>query len=136
MSTQQLVTAMHHTLHEQSTHKPRVLHVEDDKDLTRIIATLGQNVANFDLAATLADARVKLNKNRYDVVLIDIGMPDGSGWELLPIIKSLDPRPAIIVLSGQELSAAEKQTVQLALLKSHTSTEAVLASLKQLLASG
>lgn len=134
VNSQQLIAAAQRALHGNKTSRPRVLHVEDDVELTRIIAALGHQDADFELAPTLAEARRKLRESNYDVVLIDVGMPDGSGLDLLPDIEVLNPKPAIIVLSGHELTDSEKQRVQQALVKASTSTEAVLATLKQVLA--
>ncbi|HEX5636579.1 MAG TPA: response regulator, partial [Gammaproteobacteria bacterium] len=133
INSEQLITAMKHAIHGSSFDRPRVLHVEDDVSLTQVIATMGQNFADFDPALTLAEAHQKLIRSNYDLVIIDIGMPDGSGWDLLPVIESLHPKPAVIVLSSKELTETEKMRVQQALIKSGTSNEDVLALLKQML---
>ncbi|MBI3187359.1 MAG: CHASE domain-containing protein [Gammaproteobacteria bacterium] len=132
INSEQLITAMKHAINS-SINRPRVLHVEDDVSLTQVIATMGHNVADFDQALTLAEAHQKLIRASYDLVIIDIGMPDGSGWDLLPVIESLHPKPAVIVLSSKELTETEKMRVQQALIKSGTSNDDVLALLKQML---
>lgn len=112
--------------------RPRILHVEDDEDTGKVIALVGAEVARFDQARTLAEARQSLASAAYDLVILDIGLPDGSGWELLPILKQLNPVPRIIVLSGQELTTAEQQLVDRALPKGTTSTRELLLMLEQL----
>lgn len=48
----------------------------------RLRAVWGDDI-HVDAASTLAQARQKLASESYDVVLVDLGLPDGSGIELL-----------------------------------------------------
>lgn len=77
----------------------------------------------------MAGARAMLAMGRYDLVLLDLTLPDGSGWELLPVIREMKPAPRVIILSGAELSRAEAGKVEAALLKSHVSPRALLDAL-------
>ncbi|WP_264180154.1 response regulator [Desulfurispirillum indicum] len=112
-----------------SGNKPLVLHIEDDEDTRRIISLLGQEVATFHAASTKQQARQKLEQNTYDVVILDIGLPDGSGWDLLPLIKQQSRIPQIIVLSGHELTSEQASQVDQALLKAPTSVQELIAML-------
>ncbi len=114
--------------------KPRVLHVEDDADLHQIVATIGRDVADFDVANNLAEARANLALERYSLVVLDIGLPDGWGWELLSDLKRLSPEPPVIVLSGSEMSQQQQDSLQSALLKTRIPNQDLLDTLKQLLA--
>ncbi len=113
--------------------RPRVLHVEDDADQHRIVATICRDVADFTVARSLAEARIRLTEQAYDLVILDIGLPDGSGWELLPQLQALDPEPPVIVLSGAEQTPAQQAAVQSALIKSHTPHKDLLDTLKRLI---
>ncbi|ADU67199.1 PAS sensor protein [Desulfurispirillum indicum S5] len=112
-----------------SGNKPLVLHIEDDEDTRHIISLLGQEVATFHAASTKQQARQKLEQNTYDVVILDIGLPDGSGWDLLPLIKQQNRIPQIIVLSGHELTSEQASQVDQALLKAPTSVQELIAML-------
>ncbi len=129
-----LIDAVRRALPIESACKPRVLHVEDDADLHRIIATIGRDVADFDLARSLAEARRKLAREHYSLVVLDIGLPDGSGWDLLPLLKALDPEPPVIVLSGAEPTQVQRSAVASALLKTRTSNQDLLDTLSRQLA--
>ena len=50
----------------------------------------------IDTAATLRESREKLN-NGYDLALIDLGLPDGSGLDILRAMKARDPAPLCVV---------------------------------------
>jgi len=64
-----------------AAYKPRVLHVEDDAGIRGLAAALAGHMVDLDFAATLEEAREKLSLERYHLVMIDLGLPDGSGWE-------------------------------------------------------
>jgi two-component system KDP operon response regulator KdpE len=52
-------------------------------------------------APSLADARAAVASDRFDVVLLDVHLPDGSGLELLADIgESPHLRPVVIALTG------------------------------------
>ncbi len=130
---EQLAVAVQRFLPTQSAGRPRVLHVEDDADLQHIVAVIGRNLADFDVAHSLAEARAKLALERYSLVVLDIGLPDGSGWELLPDLKLLNPEPPVIVLSGSELTAEQQGRVQAAMVKTRIPNQDLLDTLKRLL---
>lgn len=109
--------------------QPRILHVEDDVDLHRVIRVMAGERFIFEHAATLGQARAMLALTRYDIVILDLTLPDGSGWELLPLLRAQDPEPRIIILSGTDLSHAEVGKVEAALLKSQVSPHALLDAL-------
>ena len=49
----------------------------------------------------------------YDVLISDIGLPDGSGWELLPQAQARSNRPIFaIAMSGFGLSADHERSRQ------------------------
>jgi PAS domain S-box-containing protein len=114
-------------------YKPRVLHVEDDADLPRIVASIAGEIADFDHAGTVQEARERLTLERYALVVLDIQMTDGTGWDLLPLINSLQPPPPIIVLSGRNLDERETRQVEAALVKSETSNAELLSTLTRLI---
>lgn len=134
INEEQLIAAVLRSQRSTTQDKFKILHVEDDADLHHIVATLGRDIATFDIAPTLAQARKQLAQERYDLVILDIGLPDGGGFELLPGINAMHPAPLVIVLSGAELSQKQQQTVHQALVKSRTSPENLLRTIEQSIA--
>lgn len=128
-----LAAAVRRSLPPKPACKPRVLHVEDDVDLHHIVATIGRDLADFDIANNLVEARARLAMERYNLVVLDIGLPDGSGWELLADLKRLNPEPPVIVLSGSETTQPQQASVQSVLIKSRIPNQDLLDTLKRLL---
>ena len=115
-------------------HLYSVLHVEDDVDLHHVVAEVCHDVATFDCATTLQAAIAKLSgAQHYDLVLLDFELPDGLGWDLMPLINGLDNSPPVIVLAANDLSHEKQEQVAGVLLKSRTSNEALLKSICEVL---
>ena len=84
-----------------AAHKVRALVVEDDVHLARVIAdafVTGGYLVN--LAESVSEARALFQESYYDVAVIDEGLPDGSGSELLSGGKPTHPGCAFIMMSG------------------------------------
>ncbi len=114
-------------------HLLHVLHIEDDPDVQRIVATLSQGFANFEFAATLTEARARLHERKFDLVLLDIMLPDGSGWSLIDDINGLSPAPPVVVFSAKDPTKAESARAAAVLVKSRTSNEELLETIHRVL---
>lgn len=69
----------------------RLLLVEDDADLAEVVILgLRQHHFAVDHAATVAEAVDHLLVTAYDIVCLDLGLPDGDGLELCQQIQSSD----------------------------------------------
>jgi two-component system, OmpR family, response regulator VicR len=81
---------------------PTILFVEDDATIAMGVEySLKQDGFQVSLADCLADARDLLKRNPYDLVLLDLGLPDGSGYELCKEIRAAGDTP-IIILSARD----------------------------------
>jgi two-component system KDP operon response regulator KdpE len=86
---------------------PVVLIVEDEPAIRRLLrAMLEANDYRALDAATAADAEWTLRHHRPDLVLLDLGLPDVDGLQLLSQIRKLSPVP-IVVLSSRGDEAAK-----------------------------
>ena len=78
-----------------------VLVVEDEQKLadgmSRFLTYAGFEVT---VAMTLSEAKQQLHQ-RFDAVLLDVRLPDGEGWTLIPTLKAQQPAPAIILTTAR-----------------------------------
>lgn len=80
----------------------RLLLVEDTADLAEAIAIrLGRRGIACDTAASVAAAREFLAVQAYDVLVLDINLPDGTGTELLRGLRSGGDRTPVLMLTAQ-----------------------------------
>jgi DNA-binding response OmpR family regulator len=114
--------------------KPRILHVEDDQDIFQVVQAALSDRADVIQSDTLSDARNRIRNEKFDLLLLDIGLPDGSGLELLPVLRGT-PHAAtpVVVFSAQEISPRTARHVQAALLKSKTSNEELVSTISGIL---
>lgn len=84
----------------------RVLVVEDDPVLAdglKVGLTLG--LATVDCVATCADAHAALATTRFDAVVLDLMLPDGSGLEVLRTMRKLGDDTPVLLLTAQDETA-------------------------------
>ena len=79
----------------------KVFVLEDDPETLKLLSSylemLGHAVSS---SFSVAYARERLATVRYDVLISDIGLPDGDGWELMNTVKLFHPLYAI-ALTGR-----------------------------------
>jgi phosphoserine phosphatase RsbU/P len=79
----------------------RVLVVDDDEPLARVMArTLRSRGFDCDVALDGAEARRLFQAGEYSIVLLDVRLPDESGYGLLEELKTLRPDTAVVMISG------------------------------------
>ncbi|MBF9032816.1 response regulator [Rhodobacterales bacterium HKCCE2091] len=79
----------------------RVLLVEDASDLAEATqARFRRSGIACDLAGTMASARDCLAVQRYDALILDINLPDGSGTDLLREIRSAGRHEPVLMLTA------------------------------------
>jgi DNA-binding LytR/AlgR family response regulator len=96
----------------------RVL-IVDDEPLARTaleqILSAREDVEHFDSAADAFEAQQHLSKDNYDVILLDINMPERSGLELLAHLEREDrPVPSVVLVTAytqHAVAAFEKHAV-------------------------
>lgn len=80
----------------------KILIVEDEIELLAAISNfLTKETYICELAENYARAEDKLSIYEYDIVLLDITLPDGNGLELLKSIKKHQKKAGIIIISAK-----------------------------------
>ncbi|MBL6927701.1 MAG: PAS domain S-box protein [Rhodospirillales bacterium] len=113
--------------------RPRLLYVEDDPDLVAVVSSLVAEYAETTIAKTIEEGRRHLRDASFDLVILDVKLPDGSGLDLLELVKdkngSMTP---VIVFSGEEIDDDMTRKIDAALVKSRTSDQRLLETIQAL----
>ena len=76
-------------VHSEKSRRLRLLLVEDHDDTRRVLARLlthfGHDVV---MASTVAEAHERFKAEQFDAIVSDIGLPDGTGYEIISAAKS------------------------------------------------
>lgn len=111
-----------------------ILHVEDDDDIRRVVSAVMGDEAVMHPARSLAEARAALAEGmRFALVIIDLGLPDGSGLDLLPDIHALQPPPAVLIFSAADADTRTARCVAAALVKSRTENRELHDTIRHLI---
>ena len=79
----------------------RLLIVDDEEPLARVMErTLRSRGFGSDVAFTAAQAREYFEANDYELALLDVRLPDESGYGLLEELRSRRPNTAVVMISG------------------------------------
>lgn len=81
----------------------RLLVVEDDVALGQILVRgLSEDGYAVDLAGGVVDARHSASSHHYDTMVIDIGLPDGSGLDLCRDLRTGGDKTPILMLTARD----------------------------------
>ncbi|WP_339762791.1 CHASE domain-containing protein [uncultured Hoeflea sp.] len=122
-------------LHFTHRQVPTLLHVEDDEDFSRILALTLQGKINVVTASTLKDAEQLLRETHFDLVVLDLELPDGSGLKLVKTISELNgPSVPVMILSATEVSSEVEKTVASVMVKSRATERRIIDKIESLVA--
>jgi DNA-binding NarL/FixJ family response regulator len=88
---------------EAATKQIRVMLVEDHVDYRALMEVLLISQSDIKLlaqAGSLAEARDHAAKLKFDVVVLDLGLPDGHGKDLIADFRRSNPDVGVLVLSA------------------------------------
>ncbi len=94
------------TIKEKGCGFMRILVVEDDRLLNSTLCynltTVGYQV---DAALTKADAIGQTEKQNYELIVLDVNLPDGNGFDFCREIKERRPDTAVIFLTANDMES-------------------------------
>jgi len=80
--------------------------VEDEAPLRLIIGrNLTQRGYRLISVDSVGDAIAEMTTRLPDVVVLDVNLPDGTGWEVLRWLRAMHQHPAVIIYSAVPPSA-------------------------------
>lgn len=89
-----------------------ILVVDDDKMLCgMLVEHLIRSGHNAEGMVTLTEGLHQAETGDYDVVFLDVQMPDGNGLEFLPRFKSVSSEPEVIIITGKGDADGARQAI-------------------------
>ena len=91
------------SIHDEnpSVHTPAVLVVEDDPDISMALRDLLEfEGLHVDCAETCREAFSAIEHSAYNLILLDLGLPDGDGTSILRKLQETHPSLPVIVLTA------------------------------------
>ncbi len=81
---------------------PRILIVDDEAEITEILADLLSEDYDCSRAGSAEDALTRLRDDEFQLVISDITMPGMSGLDMIPHVKELAPDTVVVMISGMQ----------------------------------
>jgi two-component system KDP operon response regulator KdpE len=92
---------------------PKVLVIDDEPPIRKLLR-MGLSTQGYEiLEAGNAKASLQLLEQKPDLVILDLGLPDMQGFDLLRMIRSRDEKVSIVVLSSRGDEAGKVQALDL-----------------------
>jgi DNA-binding NarL/FixJ family response regulator len=88
---------------EQVATQTRIMLVEDQPDFRRLMVALLARQPDLEVVAeagSLTEAREHAAEVSFDVAVLDLGLPDGSGADLISDLRGSNPDAAVLILSA------------------------------------
>jgi response regulator RpfG family c-di-GMP phosphodiesterase len=82
--------------------RPRVLIVDDEAEITAILADLFEDQYDCTTAGSAEQALRLLAVSNYQLVISDITMPGMSGLDMIPHVRERSPNSVVVMISGMQ----------------------------------
>jgi DNA-binding NtrC family response regulator len=94
----------------------RILIVDDDRSIRRTLEKLlvgeGYEVSTAADAPSATEA-IRTTSPMHDLVLLDLGLPGGSGFDVLSAVGERDDRPTVVVITARDDMQSTVKAIQL-----------------------
>jgi putative nucleotidyltransferase with HDIG domain len=81
---------------------PRILIVDDEVEITEILADLLSEDYDCIRAGSAEEALTRLHEGEFQLVISDITMPGMSGLDMIPHVKEFAPDTVVVMISGMQ----------------------------------
>jgi putative nucleotidyltransferase with HDIG domain len=85
-----------------TTVSPRILIVDDEVEITEILADLLSEEYECSRAGSAEEALSRLQESVFQLVISDITMPGMSGLDMIPHVKEISPDTVVVMISGMQ----------------------------------
>lgn len=81
----------------------KILVIEDDRTIALGLKhTLSEKGYDISLAFSVKESLVHFERDVFDIILLDLGLPDGNGLDVLSIIREVSDVPVIVLTARDE----------------------------------
>ncbi len=94
----------------------RILLAEDESLVARLISrVLGGSGDGVELVASCHEAISRLQAERFDLVLLDMHLPDGDGFRVVEALEAAPaPRPPVLLITGEQFEEDDPRPARVA----------------------
>lgn len=132
VSTERLLAVLNRPIVRGAFVRPRILHVDDDRDVLKLVAQALSAIADVVSVESIDEARHTLDMQRFDLAVLDVGLAEGFGLDLLPDLYGSDGQPIPVVVFSAQDSPEVAARVLAVLSKSRASIDSLVATLRRL----
>ncbi|MGE7138076.1 response regulator [Luteibacter sp. NPDC031894] len=113
VSREAITTAFERLMHFAEGRTRQLLVVDDDASARAAVRTLLKDDAvAIDEAASGEEALAMTTQKPYDCIVLDLGLPGMSGFDLLERLSQGEHAPPVVVYSGRDLSRDESMRIR------------------------
>jgi PAS domain S-box-containing protein len=134
VDTERLLHVLSRPIVRDNYVRPRILHLDDDRDVLRLVAQALGSTAEVVSVESIDEARHVLDTHHFDLAVLDVGLAEGFGLDLLPDLTGADGRPIPVVVFSAQDSPEVAARVLAVLSKSRASIDSLVATLRRLVA--
>ncbi|WP_460926277.1 response regulator transcription factor [Spirosoma agri] len=96
-----------------ATSTKRILIIDDEADICLLLSGLLRKLGYIPTCAHfIEEGRQCLNTQKFDAIFLDLNLPDGIGFDLLPFIKEDQAQAKIIMISAFDGQAERKRATE------------------------
>lgn len=78
-----------------------VLIIDDDREICSMLGSLMERLGHqVTCCFTIAEGLAQVTSKAYEVVFLDVQLPDGNGLEILPTLRASSSPPEVIIMTG------------------------------------
>ena len=117
--------------------RAQILHVDDDPDTLRLVASAFEGRAIVHSSPSLQEAKASLQRYDFDALIIDIAMPEGSGFELVKLVEASSRTDVpIIVYTALDRTLTDEPSTYARLTKSKADLGTLVTTVESALSQG
>jgi DNA-binding response OmpR family regulator len=91
----------------------RILIIDDETDICLLLSGLLRRIGYQPTCAHfIEEGRQCLNSQQFDAIFLDLNLPDGLGFDLLPAIKDSQANAKIIMISAFDGQAERRRATE------------------------